>query len=146
MKPKTRIENFLAKIAGNPDAKEMEPETRMEYFLNDIVIPSGGGDTETASVFYVTFTSSTSPSAGQVWRADKTFAEVEAAYNKNMPVVAKMMSGEQVLIYQLRSCTPGNTFVFNTPIDVASNQIDLYNIIFMSDGTINRIKMTYPNA
>ena len=36
MKPKTRLENFLAKIAGSADAKELKPKTRIENFLNDI--------------------------------------------------------------------------------------------------------------
>lgn len=43
MKPETRIENFLAKIAGNSDAKEMEPKTRVEHFLNDIAENGGSG-------------------------------------------------------------------------------------------------------
>ena len=42
MKPLTRIENFLAKIAGNPAANaEMKPRTRKEYFLNEIAAGSG---------------------------------------------------------------------------------------------------------
>ena len=47
MKPKTRLENFLAKIAGNKDAKELKPKTRLEHFLNDIADNggcSGGGE------------------------------------------------------------------------------------------------------
>lgn len=44
MKPLTRIENFLAKIAGNPAANaEMQPRTRKEYFLNEIAENGGGG-------------------------------------------------------------------------------------------------------
>lgn len=42
MKPLTRIENFLAKIAGNSAANaEMKPRTRKEYFLNEIAAGSG---------------------------------------------------------------------------------------------------------
>jgi hypothetical protein len=47
MRPKTRLENFLAKIAGSPDAKELEPETRIEYFLNDIAENGGGSGDST---------------------------------------------------------------------------------------------------
>lgn len=36
MIPKTRHENFLAKIAGNPYDTAIEPKTRYEHFLNDI--------------------------------------------------------------------------------------------------------------
>ena len=50
MKPKTRLENFLAKIAGSSEAKEMEPKTSVEHFLNDIAENggSGGGDAKIA--------------------------------------------------------------------------------------------------
>ena len=42
MKPLTRLENFLAKIAGDPDAKmDMKPKTRKEMYLD--AITSGGG-------------------------------------------------------------------------------------------------------
>lgn len=42
MKPLTRIENFLAKIAGNPAANaEMKPRTRKEYFLDEIAQNAG---------------------------------------------------------------------------------------------------------
>lgn len=42
MKPLTRLENFLAKIAGDPDAKmDMKPKTRKEMYLD--AIASGGG-------------------------------------------------------------------------------------------------------
>lgn len=44
MLPLTREDNFLAKIAGDPDADEsMKPRTRKEYFLNQIAENGGGG-------------------------------------------------------------------------------------------------------
>lgn len=44
MLPLTRKENWLAKIAGDPDADEnMKPRTREEYFLNEIAENGGGG-------------------------------------------------------------------------------------------------------
>ena len=45
MRPKTREENFLAKIAGSAEADAtMEPRTAEEYWLNEIAKkPSGGG-------------------------------------------------------------------------------------------------------
>lgn len=36
MKPKTRLENFLAKIAKDPDATVMDPKTRKEQYLDQI--------------------------------------------------------------------------------------------------------------
>lgn len=44
MKPKTRLDNFLAKIAKDPEADtSMEPESRKEYYLNKIAENSGSG-------------------------------------------------------------------------------------------------------
>lgn len=36
MKPLTRLEHFLAKIAGDKNAKALTPKTRKEYYLNEI--------------------------------------------------------------------------------------------------------------
>ena len=51
MKPKTRLEWFLAKIAGDTDATgSMTPRTRREYYLNEIAEkPSGSGLPEVTS-------------------------------------------------------------------------------------------------
>lgn len=35
-KPKSRIDNLLAKIAGQADAKKIDPKTKGEYMLNKI--------------------------------------------------------------------------------------------------------------
>lgn len=44
MKPNTRIDNFLAKIAGDPDANTaMKPRSPEEYYLNQIAENGGGG-------------------------------------------------------------------------------------------------------
>ena len=44
MKPNTRIDNFLAKIAGDPDANEaMIPRSPEEYYLDQIAQNGGGG-------------------------------------------------------------------------------------------------------
>lgn len=43
LEPKTRIEHFLGKIAGNPNAKELEPKTRVEDLLNEIAENDDGG-------------------------------------------------------------------------------------------------------
>lgn len=44
MKPNTRIDNFLAKIAGDPDANEaMVPRSPEEYYLDQIAQNGGGG-------------------------------------------------------------------------------------------------------
>jgi len=49
MKPLTRIEQFLAKIAGNKDAKDIAPKTRIEHFLNDIAEADVGKELPDAS-------------------------------------------------------------------------------------------------
>lgn len=50
MKPKTRFENFLAKIAGDKEAKDIAPRTRVEHYLNEIAengtVPSVSEDDE----------------------------------------------------------------------------------------------------
>ena len=44
MKPNTRIDNFLAKIAGDPDANEaMIPRSPEEYYLDQIAQNGGSG-------------------------------------------------------------------------------------------------------
>lgn len=85
MKPITRLENFLAKIAKDPDAKDLTPKTRKEYYLNEIAAGGGGGGDE----FVVTFTKS----AGEVRSADHTYAEIEAAIDAGKTVVAHATSG-----------------------------------------------------
>ena len=44
MKPKTRLDNFLAKIAKDPEADtSMEPKSREEHYLNKIAENGGSG-------------------------------------------------------------------------------------------------------
>ena len=44
MKPKTRLDNFLAKIAKDPEAdSSMEPKSREEHYLNKIAENGGSG-------------------------------------------------------------------------------------------------------
>ena len=45
LEPKTRVEHFLAKIAGRNDVGDVEPKTRLEHFLADIAESCGSGDT-----------------------------------------------------------------------------------------------------
>lgn len=46
MKPRTRLEHFLCRIAGNPDALELEPKTRIERFLAKIAGREDAGNIE----------------------------------------------------------------------------------------------------
>ena len=43
MKPRTRLDHFLAKIAGDKSAKNLTPRSSKEYYLNEIAENGGGG-------------------------------------------------------------------------------------------------------
>jgi len=97
MKPLTRIEQFLAKIAGNKDAKDIAPKTRLEHFLDDIAEAQVGKelpdieagdegrlvgvtdgeyglvDAPSGDMFVVTFEDGSDPGTFTV---DKTYAEI----------------------------------------------------------------------
>lgn len=88
MKPNSRIDNFLAKIAGDPDANEaMEPRSPEEYYLDQIAKNGGsGGGVLVVGVDMQTFT------------LDKTWQEI---YDANLAVmVNKGEDGNSWSIFQ----------------------------------------------
>ena len=128
MKPKTRLENFLAKIAGSSDAKEMEPKTRVEHFLNDIA-QSGGG------VFVVHYVLQY-PSGVTV---TESYEDVVAAYNAEKLIVLHAQDGgliEPVSCYVDES----SNYIEITSSGVILNDVDKYYAVRMfsliySDGS-----------
>lgn len=116
MKPLTRLENFLAKIAGDPDAKmDMKPKTRKEMYLDAIANGSGGGSGGSGSgTMKVTFDVS-EDEMGTTVTADKTFAEVLTAVQDGRYVYA--VENEFPDIYQLYSATE---------VDVAFSRISIH--------------------
>ena len=142
MKPKTRLENFLAKIAGSSDAKEMEPKTRVEHFLNDIA-QSGGGSGGGAGVFWVNITS---PDGGTTWTADKTVDEVIAAVYGGKMVYANF-DGQYVPFVSSFSVADedyrGLTFAALTPNNYDSGAkklfIDSTRIEYSAEGTTTNL-------
>lgn len=81
MKPKTRLENFLARIARDPDATEMDPKTRKEHYLNKIAEGNGlpGGS------YYVEISGS-----GNDFTADKSPEEISNAYASGLTVFCRL--------------------------------------------------------
>ena len=83
MTPKTRAENFLALIAGDPDAVAMTPNTREEYYMNEIA---------KNSPLVATFTHIATKDLD---KCDLTWAELKAAIMAKKMVVAKIDKGSQ---------------------------------------------------
>ena len=92
MKPKTRLENFLAKIAGNNDAKDLKPKTRIEHFLNDIAEKiKGGGSGESGNQTFVVHATYDLNNGRAV--LDKTASEIIEAVEANKIVNLDMEYG-----------------------------------------------------
>lgn len=119
MDPRTRIENFLALIANDSDAQEIEPKTRDEYYLNEIaqrmntnllpetvddddgklaVVFSDGSWKVQEYPFRITFTSGDGTSA----TVDKTANEIISAINRGLPIafyVSYVAAGQRNITY-----------------------------------------------
>lgn len=112
--PVTRKEHFLARAAGDEDALELQPVTREEHFLQNIIDAieegGGGGGSVTAAAVASAIGDMSSAQASQAlsdlggepekfvvtvtyddqtdsYSADKTFAEIETAYNAKKTVI-----------------------------------------------------------
>jgi hypothetical protein len=78
LRPSSRFQNLLARIAGNENAYEMNPMNQDEKFMSDIaehiadIAGSGGGGG--GGAVYATFTQVSDSN----FTCDKTFAEVKA--------------------------------------------------------------------
>lgn len=105
--PRTRLENFLAKIADNPDAKEIEPRTRTERLLNEIAarldaLENGGGGSVPGGQMIVNVISTTD-GADTTYTFDKTAKDVFDAFTKNGVVTVVIQYDPTTTIYNLVS-------------------------------------------
>lgn len=92
MKPITRLENFLARIAKDPDARDITPKTRKEYYLNEIAAGGGGGS------FVIHATLGEGEQEGEYTiTADKTPAEAASAISNGIMPVIMLDMGEMIL-------------------------------------------------
>lgn len=89
VKPKTRLENLLAKIAGNKDAKEIKSKTKSEALLNEIADNQGegGGSGGSGGALIVTMTQD--EPGGLRWDSETTYGEVYEAMLAGRPVFFK---------------------------------------------------------
>lgn len=98
MKPKTRLDNFLAKIAGDPEADtSMEPKSREEHYLNKIAENSGSGSGGASNAFTMTLTPVNSDSMS-AFTVDKTYAEIRQAVSNNSPLIIVMKYGDKSIV------------------------------------------------
>lgn len=141
MKPLTRLENFLAKIAGDPDAKmDMKPKTRKEMYLDAIANGSGGGSggsgSGTMKVIFVTLPGET----GETVTVDKTFEELYQAVQNGAYVYAVREASP--IIYHLMSATEqGVAFSY---VSVGTEVVqDVLGV--ESDNRAVRMTRRYPN-
>lgn len=88
MDPKTRTENYLAAIAGDPDAVSgVTPKTRDEYYLAEIA---------KNSPLVATFAHD---SVKNTDSCDLTWAVIKAAVEAGKTVVAKISTGTKAFVY-----------------------------------------------
>ena len=98
MKPKTRLDNFLAKIAGDPEADtSMEPKSREEHYLNKIAENSGSGSGGTSNAFTMTLTPVNNNSMS-VFTVNKSYSEIRQAVINNSPFIIVMEYGGRSIV------------------------------------------------
>jgi hypothetical protein len=125
-KSKTRKENFLAKIAGSADAKDMTPKTSEEYYLNEIA-ENGGGAGGGGEPFVVTFTDAPNGGDGE-FVTDKTFAEILSAYNDGKTIVCTAN------VVPVNGGEAGRIVVYNQPMVACGDG---------SDGNVTQFSLSY---
>lgn len=90
--PLTRLEQFLAKIAGD-DIELPEVKTRLEYWLKEISENGGGGGGGSSglvvNVIEVPPVDPEDPEAESTYKLDKTAGEILTAIQNGMPVYLK---------------------------------------------------------
>jgi hypothetical protein len=89
--PLTRLEQFLAKIAGD-DIELPEVKTRLEYWLKEISENGGGGGGGGSSGLIV----ETVEESPDVVRLNKTMKEIMTAVKNAQPVYLKITDGDRV--------------------------------------------------
>lgn len=101
VKPKTRLENLLAKIAGNKEAKAIKPKNKGEALLNEIADNqgeggggSGGGSGGSGGALIATVTQTYDEYYNRwayIWNGDKTFGEIYDAMSEGKTVYIKIV-------------------------------------------------------
>ena len=117
MKPKTRLEWFLAKIAGDTDATgSMTPRTRREYYLKEIAdANASGGSGYDIVVSTENWLSETASDYTVTWDYPSVLAKVRNG---------ELVTGVLVYHYNYDAEVDGDTSLFFAPltdIDIFSN-------------------------
>lgn len=90
--PLTRLEQFLAKIAGD-DIELPEVKTRLEYWLKEISENGGGGGGGSSGLVVneieIPPVDPEDPEAESTYKLDKTAGEILTAIQNGMPVYLK---------------------------------------------------------
>lgn len=124
--PLTRLEQFLAKIAGD-DIELPEVKTRLEYWLKEISENGGGGGGSSSGlVVNIIEIPPVDPQENPTYRLDKSAGEIIDALRSGRPVVAVGDSGAAYLDYaqNLDYCAYG---VLD---DLSLNANETYHIVF----------------
>lgn len=142
--PESRLAQYLAKIAGE-DVPTPKPSTEAEIYLNKIA-QSGGGSGGGGGVFVVRITS---PDGGDTYTADKTYAEILAAYRAGMWPVARLEdNGDTYFAYSIFSLDylADDEARFSTTPLVDSAGIGNAMIYIYPDGSVSYVNTQYPSA
>ena len=128
LEPITRKEKIIA-------GENLEPITQMEQFLKKF--GGSGGSGGGGGVFRVNLTPT---NEGNQYSADKTFAEIVAAYKGGMEVEAVVVESENELelisIYRLALINGfGNLIVFTSVANIGSSRY-IYEATMGADGVV----------
>ena len=124
--PKTRLEKFLAKIAGRSE-EELEPKTRLEAALDDIAENIGQGGGGSGGVEPVIVTVTMTDEANGTW-SGATWEKLMNAFNHNVAGFTTNFDGVDQF------------FWLNSKVsqdDVTSLRLN-ESLILLQDGTVER--------
>ena len=96
-KPKTRLQNLLAKIAGREDAKNVKPATKDEFYLKEIAENGGGGGG--SSILYVDFSNENGAVSTTL-----SVEEIYSAYVSGTFIVARIPINDIIRHLYLNTC------------------------------------------
>lgn len=131
VKAKTRLENLLAKIAGNKDAKAINPKTKGESLLDDIAGNSGG-----IEPYYVDFYKPGGEIASNTWHGNRNFQEILAAYNEGKQIWFRFSNNVAVLAVH-KDADGNNGEMFTAKVAMASESgvvdVEVYSTYIIED-------------